>query len=76
MGSMSIWHWLIVAFIVLLLFGSGRVSSLMGEMAKGVKAFKKGLEEEPAPTETPKAVDGGGAPESAKTASKDHTSHT
>ena len=49
MGTMSIWHWVIVAFIVLLLFGSGRVSSLMGEMAKGVKAFKKGLEEEPAP---------------------------
>lgn len=46
MGGLSIWHWLIVIVIVLLLFGGGRVSNLMGEVAKGVKAFKQGMREE------------------------------
>ncbi len=46
MGSLSIWHWLIVLAVVMLLFGAGRISSLMGDMAQGVKAFKKGLEED------------------------------
>lgn len=46
MGSFSIWHWLIVLVIVLLLFGAGKIPSLMGDMAKGVKAFKKGLADE------------------------------
>jgi sec-independent protein translocase protein TatA len=43
MGSMSIWHWLIVLVVVLLLFGAGKIPKLMGDMAKGVKAFKQGL---------------------------------
>lgn len=43
MGSLSIWHWLIVLVIVLLLFGKGKISDVMGDMAKGVKSFKKGL---------------------------------
>lgn len=46
MGSFSIWHWLIVLVIVLLLFGAGKIPKLMGDMAKGVKAFKKGLNDE------------------------------
>lgn len=46
MGSFSIWHWLIVLVIVLLLFGAGKIPNLMGDMAKGVKAFKKGLADE------------------------------
>jgi len=46
MGSFSIWHWLIVLVIVLLLFGAGKIPKLMGDMAKGVKAFKKGLNED------------------------------
>ena len=45
MGSFSIWHWLVVLVIVLLLFGAGKIPKLMGDMAKGVKAFKKGLKE-------------------------------
>lgn len=46
MGAMSIWHWVIVAVIVLLLFGgSGKLSNLMGDAAKGVKAFKDGLKD-------------------------------
>jgi len=49
MGSLSIWHWLIVLAIVLILFGGGgKISKVMGDMAKGVKAFKKGLKEEEA----------------------------
>ena len=47
MGTFSIWHWLIVLAVVLVLFGgSGKISSLMGDMAKGIKSFKKGLSEE------------------------------
>lgn len=46
MGSMSLWHWLIVLAIVLLLFGGGKVSSLAGDVAKGVKEFKKGLKDD------------------------------
>lgn len=46
MGAISIWHWLIVGVIVLLLFGGrGKLSSLMGDAAKGVKAFKDGLKD-------------------------------
>ncbi len=43
MGSFSIWHWLIVLMVVLLLFGSGKVSHLMGDFAKGIKSFKKNM---------------------------------
>lgn len=45
MGSLGLWHWLIVLVVVLLLFGKGRISSLMGDLAQGVKAFKKGMAE-------------------------------
>lgn len=58
MGSFSIWHWLVVLVIVLLLFGAGKIPKLMGDMAKGVKAFKEGLkegEEAKAEAETPPA---------------------
>ncbi|MEQ1939934.1 twin-arginine translocase TatA/TatE family subunit [Mesorhizobium sp. CN5-321] len=43
MGSFSIWHWLIVLVIVLLVFGRGKIPELMGDMAKGIKSFKKGM---------------------------------
>lgn len=46
MGSLSIWHWLIVILVLLLLFGSGKVSHLMGDFAKGIKSFKKNMSEE------------------------------
>lgn len=46
MGAFSIWHWLIVLAVVLLLFGgSGKISSLMGDVAKGIKSFRKGLQD-------------------------------
>jgi sec-independent protein translocase protein TatA len=43
MGSFSIWHILIFAIIVLLLFGGNRFSSMMGDVAKGLKSFKQGM---------------------------------
>lgn len=48
MGSFSIWHWVIVLVVVLVLFGGGgKLSRLMGDAARGINAFKKGLKEEP-----------------------------
>ena len=49
MGGLSIWHWLVVGVIILLLFGKGRFSDMMGDVAKGLKSFKKGMGEEDSP---------------------------
>jgi len=58
MGSMSIWHWAIVAVVALLLFGGrGKLSGIMGDAAKGIKAFKDGLKEEDVKKDEPKAED-------------------
>ena len=46
MGGFSIWHWLVVGVIILLLFGKGRFSDMMGDVAKGLKSFKKGISED------------------------------
>lgn len=46
MGSFSIWHWLIVLAVVLLLFGRGKIPDLMGDVAKGIRNFKKGMGED------------------------------
>ena len=46
MGTFSLWHWLIVLAVVLLLFGRGRVSEIMGDFGKGIKSFKQGLNED------------------------------
>ena len=47
MGSLSIWHWIIVLLVVMVLFGGrGKISSLMGDFAQGIKAFKKGMAED------------------------------
>lgn len=47
MGTFSIWHWIIVLVVVLVLFGGGgKLSRLMGDAARGITAFKKGLKEE------------------------------
>jgi len=43
MGGFSLWHWLVVGIIILLLFGKGRFSDMMGDVAKGLKSFKKGM---------------------------------
>jgi sec-independent protein translocase protein TatA len=53
MGGLSIWHWLVVGVIILLLFGKGRFSEMMGDVAKGLKSFKKGMSEEDSPPAAP-----------------------
>ncbi len=60
-GTFSIWHLLILGAVVLIVFGGkGKISDIMGDVAKGIKSFKKGLadEDKPAvPGETPQAID-------------------
>ena len=47
MGTFSIWHWLVVLVVVLVLFGGGgKISRLMGDFGKGLKSFKKGMKED------------------------------
>ena len=54
MGGLSLWHWIVVGAIVLLLFGGkGKISDIMGDFAKGIKSFKKGLSEEDEPKAPP-----------------------
>ncbi|WP_310620397.1 twin-arginine translocase TatA/TatE family subunit [Flexibacterium corallicola] len=48
MGSIGIWQIVIIAVVIVLLFGRGKISDLMGDVAKGINSFKKGLKEEPA----------------------------
>ena len=55
MGGVSIWHWIVVGVVVLLLFGRGKVSELMGDVAKGIKAFKKGMSDDEAAAAAPTA---------------------
>jgi sec-independent protein translocase protein TatA len=61
MGSLSIWHWIIVIAVVLLLFGRGKISELMGDVAQGIKAFKKGMSDDEVaktdPSSEPKTID-------------------
>ena len=54
MGSLSIWHWIVVGVIVLLLFGRGKISELMGDVAQGIKSFKKGMADDEKTADTTK----------------------
>ena len=63
MGSLSIWHWLVVVLVVVLLFGRNKISDLMGDLAKGVKSFKKGLADD---DEAPKPIESKAAEEKSK----------
>ncbi|MBV8169532.1 MAG: twin-arginine translocase TatA/TatE family subunit [Alphaproteobacteria bacterium] len=59
MGGMSVWHWIIVLVIVMVLFGAGRIPRVMGDLAKGIKSFKAGMkDEEVASDEAAKRVEG------------------
>ncbi len=50
MGTFGVWQWVVVLIIVLILFGGGgKLSRLMGDMARGITSFKKGLKEETPP---------------------------
>ncbi|MGB7285762.1 MAG: twin-arginine translocase TatA/TatE family subunit [Salaquimonas sp.] len=55
MGQIGIWQIVIVAVVVVLLFGRGKISDLMGDVAKGITSFKKGLKEEE--TDVAKTID-------------------
>jgi sec-independent protein translocase protein TatA len=61
MGGLSVWHWLIFLAVAMLLFGgSGKISSIMGDVAKGIKSFKKGMSEDddmPKKDEAPKVLE-------------------
>jgi sec-independent protein translocase protein TatA len=64
MGSLSIWHWLVVIAVVAVLFGGrGKISDLMGDVAKGVKSFKKGLADD---DEMPKPIENKASEEKSK----------
>jgi sec-independent protein translocase protein TatA len=54
MGSFSLMHWIVVLAIILILFGAGKLPRVMGDFAKGIKAFKAGMKEEEE-AETPPA---------------------
>lgn len=56
MGSFSIWHLLVVGLLFVLLFGKGKISDLMGDVAKGIKTFKKGMSEDDEPQAKPSAT--------------------
>ena len=77
MGAFSIWHWLIVLVVVLVLFGGGgKISRLMGDFGKGLKSFKKGMKEEEASddmTEEPKTLNSE-ATDTAEASDKDKAS--
>ncbi len=56
MGGLSLMHWIIVGVIVLVLFGGrGKISDIMGDVAKGIKSFKKGMADEDVPPAPPPA---------------------
>jgi sec-independent protein translocase protein TatA len=81
MGAFSIWHWLIVLVVVLVLFGGkGKISSLMGDFGKGLKSFKKGMKEEDvadaASDEAPKALKSEQAETVDNVAEKDNAAKT
>lgn len=57
MGTFSIWHWLVVLLVVLLLFGSGKISNLMGDLANGIKSFKKNIKDEEKPADASMTAD-------------------
>ena len=63
MGSFSIWHWIVVLAIVMLLFGAGKIPRLAGDLAKGIKNFKQGMkDEEPAGGQPAASTATGSAP--------------
>lgn len=76
MGGLSIWHWLIVIAVVALLFGGkGKLSSVMGDFAKGIKAFKSGMKDEDAATAPPQVAPPVNPPTIAATSAGERPAH-
>ena len=57
MGGFSLWHWLVVIILVMLLFGRGRISDMMGDIGKGLKSFKEGMSEEDKKAAEPRTIE-------------------
>jgi sec-independent protein translocase protein TatA len=73
MGGLSLWHWLVVIAVILVLFGGkGKITNVMGDFAKGIKAFKSGMKEEEAVAPPPPQVP---PPPASATATADHPAH-
>jgi sec-independent protein translocase protein TatA len=64
MGSMSLMHWVVVLAIILIIFGAGKLPRVMGDFAKGIKAFKAGMKEDETEAEPPAQVPPPAAPPS------------
>jgi sec-independent protein translocase protein TatA len=71
MGSFSLVHWMVVLLIVLLLFGAGKLPRVMGDFAKGIKAFKAGMKDEEDAAAPPQVK----PPSGSSTASADQAAH-
>jgi sec-independent protein translocase protein TatA len=82
MGFGSVWHWLLVILVLVLLFGVGKISGLMGDLAKGIKSFKKEMAEgeseapAPEPEPAPRVIEHKKPAAKAKTASRAKTPRT
>jgi len=76
MGSLSIWHWIIVLVVVLLVFGKGKIPTLMGDVAKGIKDFKKNIKDPADETSEAKVINNDDAPETAMAKEKDEAAST
>ncbi|WP_353203188.1 twin-arginine translocase TatA/TatE family subunit [Sphingomonas sp.] len=63
MGGFSLVHWLIFGGIAILVLGGGRFSNMMGDVAKGIKSFKKGMAEDDEPKREPSRIDAKAAAE-------------
>ena len=79
MGSFSLMHWIVVLAIILILFGAGKLPRVMGDFAKGIKAFKAGMKEEdeaetapPAQVPPPVAAASSAAPAGATDRPREH----
>jgi len=75
MGSLSVWHWLIFLAVALLFFGGGgKISAVMGDFAKGIKSFKKGLQDDETeaaakPADQPRTIESSKTPDTQATGS-------
>ena len=73
MGGLSLWHWLVVIAVIAVLFGGkGKIANVMGDFAKGIKAFKSGMKEEEAVAPPPPQVS---PPPAAATATAERPAH-
>ncbi|WP_188054725.1 MULTISPECIES: twin-arginine translocase TatA/TatE family subunit [unclassified Sphingosinithalassobacter] len=73
MGGFSLMHWLVLGVVAILLLGGGRFSSMMGDVAKGIKNFKKGMAEEDEQQTPPSQIEGKRAPEPSATREAERT---